>query len=225
MWCAAATHRENDNIFATLLQLNRTRQAVSLRNIRANSNFMLKQTLRRQMRTLRAALSLLERASAAALVNQRLRALCLEQNWNAVAVYLATDEELNLDEFIAWLLARGVKVYAPYGDDFALLNSLEAVNVGKFGVREPRKPQNTQSTLLPEELVFLMPGLAFDRRGSRLGFGGGWYDRALSRYPQALKIGIAFDFQIVDEVPREAHDILMDALVAPSACHECKMQN
>ncbi len=188
-------------------------EAFTLHKVLYKAQHMLKQNLRQQMRFLRFSLALEERATAADQVQQRLQELCRAQNWKAFAVYLATDEELNLDDFIAWLLARGIVVYAPRGDNFALLSALEAVNLGNFGVREPLEV--SQSELVADNLVFLVPGLAFDRRGGRLGFGGGWYDRALARFPQVPKIGVAFDFQIVDEVPREAHDISMDAIVTP----------
>lgn len=180
-----------------------------------------KHTLRLQMRACRAALSPQENAAFSALIAARLREVTSQTDAPAVAVYLATSEEANLDEFINWLLANGQDVYAPHTSGFALLKSLKLVNMGKFKVREP------QGALVqvPHTTIFLVPGLAFDRFGGRLGFGGGWYDRALARFPQALKIGIAFDCQIVDEVPREPHDVKMDLVISPSACLKCTMQN
>lgn len=184
---------------------------------------MQKSALRQQMRALRAALTTAERQSASARVEGHLRNLFSQQKWPAVAVYLATENEVNLDSFTTWLLAQEMPLFAPCVDNFAPLESLQAVMVGRFGVREPQP--TIMPTSLPDKLVFLVPGLAFDNQGGRLGFGGGWYDRALAPFPHALKIGIAFDCQIVEAVPREAHDVLMDVLVTPSACYECKMQN
>ena len=61
----------------------------------------------------------------------------------------------------------------------------------------------------------LVPGLGFDARGHRLGRGKGHYDRLLAGFT-GMKIGVAFDFQIVTEVPREPHDIALDAVVTPT---------
>ena len=61
--------------------------------------------------------------------------------------------------------------------------------------------------------IFLIPSLAFDTAGNRLGQGGGWYDRILSRAPNALKIGVAFACQIIESVPHQAHDVKMDGIV------------
>ena len=180
-----------------------------------------KQNLRRQMRALRAALEQNARQRAAQQIHQRLCEIYRRENWPAVALYLATSDELNLDEFIAWLLARDVKVYAPRGETLALLDTLANVTISKFGVREP---QETGGEFPPHNVVLLVPALAFDERGARLGFGGGWYDRALTHFPHSLKIGVAFDFQIVSEVPREAHDVAMNCIVTPSAFIKCKLK-
>ena len=173
---------------------------------------MNKRHLRQQMRTWRAAMPLDERIAAATQIEKRLSELCLQQSWTHVAVYLATDEEANLDGFITWLLQRGIPVYAPRIQGFAPLNDLANVAIGDFGVREPKD----EIIALPDDVTFLVPGLAFDKEGGRLGFGGGWYDRALAGFPHSCKIGIAFDCQIVDKVPREAHDVKMDAIVTSS---------
>jgi 5-formyltetrahydrofolate cyclo-ligase len=172
---------------------------------------MDKQHLRQQMRALRAAMPLNERLAASAQIEKQLRELYLQQNWPHVAVYLASNDEANLDNFIMWLLKRDVCVYAPRNQGFAPLDDLANVYIGNFGVREP---QNAVLSL-PGDTVFLIPGLAFDKAGRRLGFGGGWYDRALACFQHSLKIGIAFDCQIRDQVPCEPHDVKMDLVVTP----------
>lgn len=60
--------------------------------------------------------------------------------------------------------------------------------------------------------VFVVPGVAFDARGARLGRGRGWYDRALAHYPRGLRIGLAFELQLVDAVPEAAWDVRVDAV-------------
>jgi len=67
--------------------------------------------------------------------------------------------------------------------------------------------------------IALVPGLAFDRHGRRLGTGGGWYDRVLAEIP--IKIGVGFGWQIVDEVPVEAHDIRVNWLASDAGLVKC----
>ena len=85
---------------------------------------------------------------------------------------------------------------------------------GKFGVLEPASdaPESPGNWDL-----ILVPGMAFDRRGGRLGRGRGYYDRFLSIHRDILRVGICFDEQLVSSVPSEDHDIRMHALITPSA--------
>jgi 5,10-methenyltetrahydrofolate synthetase len=87
--------------------------------------------------------------------------------------------------------------------------SLEAR--GKYGILEPT------GALLPADAhvdLILVPGVAFNELGDRLGHGRGYYDRALSHYPDAYKLGLAFGFQMMDEIPVEPHDQRMTGVVS-----------
>lgn len=86
-------------------------------------------------------------------------------------------------------------------------------------VNIPQGPKPDQELHLPENIdLVLVPGLAFSQDRHRLGRGGGFFDRLLGgRAAQAFKLGVCFSFQIVESVPTEAHDIIMDAIVTESA--------
>jgi 5-formyltetrahydrofolate cyclo-ligase len=86
---------------------------------------------------------------------------------------------------------------------------------GYCGILEPAADAAPAS---PDEFdVILVPGIAFDQSCCRLGHGGGFYDRLLPQLaPGALTIGIAFDEQVVDSLPREEHDVPVDVLVTPT---------
>lgn len=85
---------------------------------------------------------------------------------------------------------------------------------GFIAVPEPP----ADSEIIPPEKIdlILVPGLAFDRHGHRLGFGRGYYDRFLKKMTDAAKIGIGFDFQVIDKLPREEHDEILDELITQS---------
>lgn len=85
------------------------------------------------------------------------------------------------------------------------------------------EPDPTMSTAVdPEKIdIVLVPGLAFDPNGGRLGRGGGFYDRFLSKHPMALRIGVAFDSQVVAHVPTNSHDERVDILLTPDAIMRC----
>ena len=86
---------------------------------------------------------------------------------------------------------------------------------GYKGIPEPDpKLAHARSIPATQLEVVIVPGAVFDRRGYRLGYGGGYYDRFLAlEAPQALRIGLCFDLQLVDQLPEEAHDVPMDWLV------------
>ncbi|MHA7838159.1 MAG: 5-formyltetrahydrofolate cyclo-ligase [bacterium] len=100
--------------------------------------------------------------------------------------------------------------------EFVPIEGFEALRRGRYGVREPDEAVAARA-LEPGALV-LVPGLAFDRRGGRLGRGGGYYDRALARLgggaERPLLVGVAFDFQRVERVPMSGHDVFVDAVVS-----------
>ena len=81
---------------------------------------------------------------------------------------------------------------------------------GAFGIMEPTGELFTDYDNID---VAVVPGMAFDREGHRLGRGKGYYDRFLAQLPHTYKIGICFPFQLVDHVPADAHDILMDEVI------------
>lgn len=89
------------------------------------------------------------------------------------------------------------------------------LELGAFHIEEP-----VGNDIIPDEMIELIvvPAVAYDRRGNRLGRGKGFYDRLLST-TKATKVGVAFEFQIIDDVPVENHDVPMDMVISPSACH------
>lgn len=90
---------------------------------------------------------------------------------------------------------------------------------GKFGILEPIETMNIANKNID---IVLVPGIVFDKEGHRIGYGYGFYDKFLAKVPKAVKIGLCFDFQFVDKIPRETHDVSVDFIVTEKRVIECK---
>ena len=183
-----------------------------------------KDEIRRTMRERRRALTPEERAAASEIVCAKLASdpdISLRvdpfDRGAPVAVYLASPQEIDLSPFIRKMLESGVKVVAPRWNgetyELAVLKGLDEAHLrkGPMGMPEPIEAE----IVPPQEVgMWLVPGLAFTQSGKRLGYGGGWYDRLLAEAPKdAVKLGIAHAFQVVDDLPSELHDIRLTGVI------------
>ena len=139
-----------------------------------------------------------------------------------LAVYAVHKNELDISNFARKFIHRDGFVYYPrFNTETKNYEMVRVADldkdflVGKYGIPEPRKSlSRINDRVRFEELVWLVPGLAFDKLGYRLGRGKGYYDRLL-RDSRGIKIGIAFDWQIVDRLPVERHDVPVQFLITP----------
>ncbi|MEL6187342.1 MAG: 5-formyltetrahydrofolate cyclo-ligase [Myxococcota bacterium] len=171
-----------------------------------------KRTLRRSLKAARAALTPERRAPLEARVAAHLRSWILDPG-TTVAVYAALPAELSLDD---WIESPGAALRFAYprvtGPSLTFSEvSRESLVPGAKGILEP----NSDAALTPLTSIdaFMVPGLGFTPDGRRLGYGGGFYDRILADHPRALRIGVAFELQVVPEIPIEPHDAQMDGVV------------
>lgn len=136
--------------------------------------------------------------------------------------YMSYNQEVQTRDLIAAALDRGLPVAVPriMGEhiEFRFIRSLDTCIVGSFGIQEPDDVHDCADGVF-RRVLMLMPGLAFDRTGTRVGYGKGFYDKYLSRYPDVdfTKIALCYDFQLVDAIPADPHDQKADRiLTAPS---------
>lgn len=165
----------------------------------------------------RARLSAGARRRAAARVHARLDELAEMRGARVVLAYAAMPAELDLDAWLRRLLHGGVAVLLPRVDG----DRLQVAPVGDLardlapGWRGVREPHPDVPAVRPDTVdAAVVPGLAFDARGGRLGYGGGHFDRLLAELPAAVDVvGVAFDVQLTSMVPAAAHDRSVDLVV------------
>ncbi len=169
--------------------------------------------LRREaIATRRALTGLAERNRAIA---DRLESSPAYQRADMVLGYVSKPEEVNTHGIITRALASGRSVLVPRvrNDkdlDWVRIESVDALRAGAFGILEPIGSAATDE--LSSMSVALVPGVAFDRAGYRLGWGKGFFDRFLARFP-GTAIGLAFDCQFYETLPREPHDRAVDYVI------------
>ena len=138
------------------------------------------------------------------------------------AVYLASKEEIDLSPLVERLWAADCRVVVPaWRDDTYRLVAYSPkteLAAGPMGILEPAPGGEGLISVAEDDVsVWIVPGLAFSRSGARLGYGGGWYDRFLSKAnPSSISLGVAYPFQIVADLPLEPHDIPLVDIVTTS---------
>lgn len=131
---------------------------------------------------------------------------------DVVMLYSSLPDEVFTHDFVEkWCAVKKIILPTVVGNDIlpVEVNPQTRFAVGDFNILEPQSE--------PYKGVFdliVVPGMAFDAVGNRLGRGKGYYDRFLSQYPQVPKIGVCFDFQRVEEVPTEPTDIPMTEVIS-----------
>ena len=155
------------------------------------------------------------RAEASAVICEKLRALPEWQSAQVVMAFAPMGDEPDIEPLLCATRAAALPRWTGDGYEPARIMKLsEDLQQGRFGVREPRPSCPTMDW--NEIDVMLVPGLAFDTEGNRLGRGGGFYDRLLNRARTAgniTAIGVAFEWQKIKTVPMANHDLPVDLLV------------
>jgi 5-formyltetrahydrofolate cyclo-ligase len=176
---------------------------------------MCKADLRRQIQQIKRQFTPQQLEELSLLVISSLRPLLAEAQ--TIMAYYSLPDEVNTHALIDELVAEGKTVLLPKvtGADTMELRRYTGRADLKEGTYHILEPVGEPFTDLAAIDLILVPGLAFDAAGHRLGRGRGYYDRFLhsKNRPYCVKIGVCFDFQKVDEVPVDAHDIAMDKVV------------
>jgi 5-formyltetrahydrofolate cyclo-ligase len=176
---------------------------------------LTKAELRMRAKEARSRLTPAEIARYSASIERRL--IEVLDGFTTVMVYVSKPPEVETHGLIAALNNRGVRVVVPIIERETRSLRLSALpdpavlvqstfNVPEpIGHEIPVRPENIQAVVVPM--------LGFDSEGNRLGYGAGYYDRFLQRYPHPKKIGIAFSCQQVESIPADENDIMMDCII------------
>lgn len=188
-----------------------------------------RQNIRNQIRVARRRLEPACVKTASSAVQREALNLAEWHNAKNICCYLAMPAEIQTDTIIRKCRAEEKQLFVP-----AFLNTLrkyvpalfepdDDVSLGRFNILEPVNPRWIKVQKI--DLVFV-PGLAFDRRGGRLGHGGGYYDDLLSQKSlrSACKVGLAFEFQMYDHLPLRTDDMRMDIVITESGAHRCRQE-
>lgn len=145
---------------------------------------------------------------------EQVKSLINKHSPKSIHLYLAINNEVDTSAIVHFLHQNNITVLVPktYPKgklEWCILQADEPLKKGMFGTSIP--VSENISTSIPE--MVLVPAVGFDQQGNRLGYGGGYYDRFLAQYPQAIKVGLAYPFQILETVKTEPHDIPMDIIL------------
>lgn len=176
---------------------------------------MEKSHIRRKINAMRRMLSEEERQSAAEDVFARLEQTAAFLLADTVLMYHSLPDELSTRGFLKkWGGRKRFFLPRVNGVNLDILPYDESrLELGSFHIEEP----TGTDTVDPSEIeLMIIPAVAYDRRGNRLGRGKGFYDRLLGEV-KATKIGVGYEFQLVDEIPVEEHDVPMDMVITQSA--------
>ncbi len=147
------------------------------------------------------------------IITEKLKCLNLWENINTVALYWPIRNEVDPRELYPWLKEKNKRVYLPKIAGSQLLFGVyeEDLETGKFGIKEPK-----EATVKAKEIdLFIVPGVAFDYHGYRIGFGKGFYDRIIAKsLPYQCFIGVCFQFQILYKLPTDPWDQKVHVIVS-----------
>lgn len=180
----------------------------------------VKVRLREELKNLRESLSPAQRETAAKAAETKILQLPEWQTAQTVCLYASFKGELPTTQLLKSLLSSKKQCVLPKVNahglpELYLVKTFADLELSSLEILEPKE---NCPLINPARIdFFLVPGIGFDRQGNRLGHGSGFYDRLLAQAgPTAFLLGYGYDFQVVNAIPHEAHDIPVHAVATPT---------
>jgi len=188
---------------------------------------MQKKILRRHVLSIRRSLSKEQIKSKSEKIREKLFNLPIFKEAEVILFYLSLPDEVQTYEMVKDSLRIGKRVAVPVVNleekeiiPFELKNSKFKLIPGPFGILQPDK--DDCYPLLKEDIdLVIVPGIAFDSRGGRIGFGKGFYDRFLSTLSDVGSVALAFECQVFDKVPCDRHDVKVNFIITEKRVIRC----
>jgi len=168
----------------------------------------MKSALRKKLSARRSQLSASYRRSSSDEIIKRISQQLLDKGIKSLALYHPINNEVDILALADFCSEHSVTMALPVAAGFAVWDVADELQLNQYGIKQPLPDK---PLIIPQ--VIITPLLGFDRRGNRIGYGAGFYDKMLSAMPLAVKIGVAYSTQEESVVPRENHDIKLDAVV------------
>lgn len=187
---------------------------------------MTKAEVRHLIRTEKKKLSREQMEAAGEQIKAVIKNFLLYQEAEVIYLFASYNQELPTYGIINQALSEGKKIALPKVEGknivFYYLTDLSQLAPGYQGIPEP-SIENLATPPSNKPALMLMPGLAFTKNGERLGYGGGFYDRYLSKVPPKsfVTCGLGYDFQVLQSLPMEDYDFYIDYLMTPTLVVEC----
>ena len=177
--------------------------------------FQQKQILRKKALRVRNAISKIDQKKYSEKILKLLLSMPVLQSSSSIHTYVSKDSEVMTHQLIYTLLERNINVICPRiqkHDELghSTISSFNDFKKNKLGILEPK--EELPSFSINDLDVIIVPGLAFTRTGNRIGYGGGFYDRFLIK-TNAISIGLAFDKQVINKLPHNKDDSILDYIV------------
>ena len=184
-----------------------------------------KDAVRREIAALRKKTTAEERGSWDQAIKERLLSRPGLERFSGVYSYISIRGEAGTKGILEELWSRNIPVAVPkvLGKtmEFFQITSWNDVSPGRMGILEPdgqgKLPEN-----FGQNPLILVPAVGLDQKGNRIGYGGGYYDRFLAGLKDAAVIALAYEFQIYQEIPAEAHDRPVDEILTPDRLIICR---
>lgn len=175
---------------------------------------MDKTALRKEIREKKRAMTLEQIETASYALAQQFFATAYYREAKTLYGYLPYNQEVRTEPILLQALKDGKKVAVPkvYGDTmrFIYLEDMNGIEKGYAGIPEPVADEPVAAD---ETALVLMPGLAFDKEGHRIGYGGGFYDKFLSAEPDHPTVALCYDFQMLPNLETEEFDVPVDLVL------------
>ena len=177
--------------------------------------FQQKQILRKKALRVRNAISKIDQKKYSEKILKLLLSMPVLQSSSSIHTYVSKDSEVMTHQLIYTLLERNINVICPRIQKHnelghSTISSFNDFKKNKLGILEPK--EELPSFSINDLDVIIVPGMAFTRTGKRIGYGGGFYDRFLIK-TNAISIGLAFDKQVINKLPHNKDDSILDYIV------------